>query len=240
MRTRLEAPAPLFVLGIGGAIIAEMSPPATATAYAIPRRNLLGAKRFDARIAWVDPAETLSERLGRLAFEFQQGRLEAFDAIVLETRDRIYAMLLRAVRDPGAAEDLAQETFVKAYRSLPALRDPASCERWLYQIAINLVRDHGRRRSLEQRAIAEMGREAAHEEAPAEPVEQDTRLRRSILAAVGELPEHHREVFVMREIQGMSHEAIAKSLRIPEGTVWSRLSFARRALQGKLRRRMGS
>jgi RNA polymerase sigma-70 factor (ECF subfamily) len=189
----------------------------------------------------VYPGQTLSERLAGLASEFQQGRPEAFDALVTEMRDRIYSLTLRALRDPGAAEDLAQETFVKAYRKLGTLKDPSSCERWLYQIAVNLVRDHGRRRQLERRTLQALSH-GVQEEFPPQTGEPDagSSLRRTILGAVDGLPEHHREVFVMREIQGLSHAEIASALDIPEGTVWSRLSFARRALQQKLRKEVAS
>mgnify|MGYP001588345330 CR=1 FL=1 len=189
------------------------------------------------RIPPVDPGQTLSERLAGFAHEFQQGSPEAFDAIVAEMRDRIYSLTLRALRDPGAAEDLAQETFVKAYRKLGTLKDPASCERWLYQIAVNLVRDHGRRRQLERRTLQVLSRDVREELPPQTGAgEAGSALHRAILGAVDGLPEHHREVFVMREIQGLSHAEIARALGIPEGTVWSRLSFARRALQQKLRK----
>ncbi len=217
------------------------------TSCAIPLPNALASKALrcplpltGARIAGVDPGQTLSERLAGLASEFQQGNPEAFDAIVAEMRDRIYSLTLHALRDPGAAEDLAQETFVKAYRKLGTLKDPASCERWLYQIAVNLVRDHGRRKSLERRTLQALSHDVAEELPPQAAADEAGALHRAILGAVDELPEHHREVFVMREIQGLSHAAIARALGIPEGTVWSRLSFARRALQQKLRKEVAS
>ena len=218
------------------------------TSYAIPLPNTLLSKALRcplpmtmARIARVVPGQTLSERLAGLAPEFQRGNPEAFDAIVVEMRDRIYSLTLRALRDPGAAEDLAQETFVKAYRKLATLKDPASCERWLYQIAVNLVRDHGRSRTLERRTLQVLSHDL-QEELPPQTGEPDagSALHRTILGAVDELPQHHREVFVMREIQGLSHAAIAKALDVPEGTVWSRLSFARRTLQQKLRKEVDS
>lgn len=226
-----------------------------ATAVLKPRfiPNILGnnAFRFNspvrpARIPGVaadgvQPSETLSGKLARLAEAFARGRREAFDEIVHTMRDRLYALALRSLRDPGIAEDLVQETFVKAYRSLPALKDAATCERWLYQVTMNLVRDVGRRRSLERRTLETLGHEAPdeHHDTPT-ALDADSALGRRILEAVDTLPAHHRDVFVMREIQGLSHARIAADLGVPEGTVWSRLSFARRALQQKLRKEIQS
>ena len=76
------------------------------------------------------------------------------------------------------------------------------------------------------------------EEAPKPDAPPEEGLREIIFQALDELPDRHREVFVPREVQGMGHAEIARTLGIPEGTVWSRLSFARKSLQEKLRARM--
>lgn len=202
--------------------------------HPIPIRNPFHWNGFERMISCVDTVASRPVAVARLAEEFRQGSPEAFDGIVKLMRDRVYALVRRAVRDPGQAEDIVQDAFVKAYRGLPALREAGSCERWIYQIAINLVRDHARRKARERRTLGAVA-QGAREEAAA-PHEEDPRLHGAILALVDGLPEHQREVFVMREVQEMSHEAIARALGIPEGTVWSRLSFARRALQESLRR----
>ena len=192
--------------------------------------NSLRFKRLDRRIADMG--------LEDLARRFQEGDAQAFEGIVEAMRDRIYALALKSFRDPGEAEDLAQDVFIKVHRGILGLKDPAACERWIYQIAINLIRDRGRRRALERRAVEAVARETREFDAPPSREEGPGDLQALILSAVDELPEHHREVFVMREIQGLDPKAIAEALGIPEGTVWSRLSFARRSLQEKLRRRI--
>lgn len=194
--------------------------------------NSLRFKGLDRRIG--------NMNLEELARSFQQGDPAGFEGIVESMRDRVYALALRSLRDPGEAEDLAQDVFIKVHRGIGTLKDPAACERWIYQIALNLIRDRGRRRSLERRAVQAASLEIREFEEPHPPAEDSGSLETAILEAVDELPEHHREVFVMREIQGLAHPEIARSLGIPEGTVWSRLSFARRTLQEKLRRRLSA
>ena len=198
-------------------------------------RNPFPGHVFRNRIQAMDAQEDFPSRLARLASDHRMGQPEAFEGLVRETRERIFSMLLRAVKDPGAAEDLLQETYVRAYRGLGTLKDTQACERWLYQIAGNLAKDHLRRRQVERRILQD-AEAAASDEAPAEPSHED--LRGLILQAVDELPDRHREVFVLRELQGLAHAEIARTLGIPEGTVWSRLSFARKALQEMLRARM--
>ncbi len=189
---------------------------------------------FRNRIRDVVPADDFPHRLARLASEHRMGHPEAFDGLVRESRERIFSMLLRSVKDPGTAEDLLQETYVRAYRGLGSLKDTQACERWLYQIAGNLAKDHLRRLQVERRVLRDA---EAVEEAPVAP-ESGEDLRALILQAVDELPDRHREVFLLREVQGLGHAEIARTLGVPEGTVWSRLSFARKTLQEKLRARM--
>ncbi len=203
--------------------------------------NPFSENRFHNRIqgmnapAGPDGEEDFHGRLARLAAEHRTGNPEAFEALVRETRERIFSMLLRAVKDPGAAEDLLQDTYVRAFGALGGLKDPRACERWLYQIAGNLAKDHLRRRQVERRmleAVDPVG------EIPVADQPPPGDLKDLIFRAVDELPDRHREVFLLREVQGLGHAEIARTLDIPEGTVWSRLSFARKALQEKLRGRM--
>ena len=207
----------------------------TTSACLSPRLGALGIRSRAPTIRLVEPEAR--EGLTRLTLAFQQGDRETFEGIARILRDRIYSLVLRAVRDPGIAEDLSQETLIRAYRRLDSLQDPGSCEGWVCRIAVNLVRDHARKAARERKGLLSLSpREATR---PDDGPSPDPALHALILAAVDALPEHHRRVFEMWEMQGMGHAQIARALGVPEGTVWSRLSFARRALQENLRRRMG-
>lgn len=173
-----------------------------------------------------------------------QGDKNAFRPIVERYQNRIYAMVVGMVRDEAEARDLVQNAFIKAYQGLDTFRLDSSFYTWLYRIAMNLAIDSCRKRRRRKtgsfdEAIAardEDGEmlELHHADGPAEALHRKE-LRQRIFAAMEELTEEQREVLLLREVEGLSYAEIAESMGIPEGTVMSRLFYARKKMQGLLR-----
>jgi len=168
-----------------------------------------------------------------LVERFLGGDAQAFEVLMARHYDRISRLAWRIVGDRTAAMEIAQETFVRAYRALPRFRGTATFGSWLYRIAVNLCFTHLRRRpgvSLPLDAIAS-------ESAAADPASsfEAQRRRTTVRAAVDALPPHYRIVIVLSSVEGLSYEEIARLLGIPLGTVKSRISTAKQMLRERLR-----
>lgn len=172
------------------------------------------------------------------------GDAEAFRQLFEAYRTRVYNYLWQMVHDEELAADLTQETFIRAYRSLPELRDPQAFPAWLYRIAVNLVRDERKRVqvstvSLEARVEEEGGGEDPGPEFAdwsSNPEREVVRreLGRAVERAVASLTPEHREVIVLHHLQGLEVRDIARILQVAEGTVKSRLGRARTLLRRQL------
>lgn len=149
----------------------------------------------------------------------------------------IFRYVLRLVGE-DEAEDVTQDVFLKAIAGLPRFRGEASLETWLYRIATNTCRDHLRRRRWQRLLFIRKSNDAAdlvsRSVAKPNPIEE-SEIRSLIRAALRELAPHHREVIVLRDIEGFSYEEIAAIVGCPIGTVKSRLYHARAQLAKKLR-----
>jgi RNA polymerase sigma-70 factor (ECF subfamily) len=171
----------------------------------------------------------------------QAGERQAFRDLVEAHADRIFNYLHHLLGDREEAEDLAQETFVRAWQSLDRFRGGAAFSTWLYRIATNLAIDAARRRrrrgpveSLD--APLETGNGEVHRQvigSVAGPEEEVAReeLQRAVWASIRELPPKVRPVLVLYDFQQLSYEDIARVLGIPLGTVKSRLFHARQQLK---------
>ena len=172
--------------------------------------------------------------------------LAAFEALVSRYQGKIVGYAARMLNDHDEAEDVAQEAFVKAYRSLEGFRGQSSFSTWLYRIVTNLCIDRARmrkRRPQQAYSLDESldpdedkgGRDLPDLSAePSRGVERDE-LRRHVRETVSQMPEKMRSVLLMCDIQGMAYEEIAAVLKIPIGTVKSRLFHARADLARRLR-----
>lgn len=154
-----------------------------------------------------------------------------FAALVREHGDAVFGLALRRVGDRGIAEDLAQETFLRAWRSRARYRGETSVRGWLCTIAVNVVRDWARRRGRRpiesfEPAFVDV---ASSADDPAERAEAAEALGRLRVALEG-LPANHREMFLLRERDGLSYAEIAAVLACPIGTVMSGLARARERL----------
>ncbi len=167
---------------------------------------------------------------GALIERSQQGDLHAFDLLMAEHEDHVYHLAYRITGNPQDAQDAAQETFMKAYRALPRYRHEASFHTWLYRIATNAALDMVRRRAQASSVSLEDVTPAAQTGGPEDEV-QRREVQRRVHAALATLPPDHRAIVLLRDLQGFAYTEIAAILRIPVGTVRSRLSRAREALR---------
>ncbi|TMA43014.1 MAG: sigma-70 family RNA polymerase sigma factor [Deltaproteobacteria bacterium] len=178
----------------------------------------------------------------------QKGDKRAFRALVERYQRRVVQLALGMTKDPDEAMDIAQETFVRVHRYLPSFKGDSSFFTWTYRIAMNLCLDVQRRRGRLERVDLEQGDEAEIEaamDAPsaalAGPQRQalNAELRGRIEEALASLSENHRAILLLREVEGLSYEDLAKVLGIRKGTVMSRLFHARLKMQNKLREYLG-
>jgi RNA polymerase sigma-70 factor (ECF subfamily) len=163
----------------------------------------------------------------------------SFDDEALPHLDALYRVALRLTADPAQAEDLVQDTMLKAYRSWRQYRPGTNAKGWLLTILRNTFINDYRRRKLEPVA---MDLEAAEphsllrEMADSDPEGSffDRIVDEKVLEAIDALPTEFREVLVLSDMEGLSYAEIAETLQVPIGTVKSRLFRARRQLQGAL------
>lgn len=173
----------------------------------------------------------------------QQGDLEAFERLVHRHRRRAYAIAVALVRDERDAQELVQEAFIRVYKNLPSFRQGSSFFTWLYRIVSNLAVDLLRKPYRRDRVLGDAhGSPQADERAlvsrpqGADPMEV---IRRKEIAehlnrALAALPPYHRDVVVMRELEGLSYQEMADRSGVSKGTIMSRLFHARQKLQKAL------
>jgi RNA polymerase sigma-70 factor (ECF subfamily) len=174
------------------------------------------------------------------------GEPDAFRALVVRYQRKVYALALGIVKDPDLAWDVAQEAFVRVHEHLAEFEGKSSFSTWLFRIATHLSIDSVRRERTSLKEDVDEVNEA-HLQDGAEgilstPLGNDPRqnvLRRELAAklqaALETLPEKHRTILVLREVEGLSYEELAERLGIHKGTVMSRLFHARRKMQAALR-----
>lgn len=184
-------------------------------------------------------AASATEEAGLLA-RCLRGDLDAFDELVRAQQSRVYNIALRLLGDPEAAQDCAQDTFVRAFNSIKSFRGESALSTWLYRIVTNICLDELRRRKPAESLSPDDDDELDPMErlADTRPNPEQSLLRaerrRAVRRAIRGLPEHHRVVLVLYDLQGCSYEEIAETLRLSLGTVKSRLNRARLALKEKL------
>lgn len=179
-----------------------------------------------------------------LVLKVQQGNKRAFDLLVLKYQRRIMRLLSRMISDPAEVEDVAQETFIKAYRALPQFRGDSSFYTWLYRIAINSARNWqaaSRRRPLLMNEYEnEDGETFSLESTLTDKNTPESELisrqvATAIKAAINELAPELRTAILLREIEGLSYQEIAQTMDCPIGTVRSRIFRARETIAEQLR-----
>ena len=173
------------------------------------------------------------------------GDRDAFGALVRRHQTRIVNYALAIVRDPAEAEDVAQETFIRAYRSLARFRGDSSFKTWLYTIATNAARTglerRGRRSRVEDGSLDDEAGTLSAADVPAGDADAETALvqREAIDRALAALPPDLRVAVVLRDVEGLDYKEIAAATGAPIGTVESRIFRARRRLRPLLQPLMG-
>ena len=185
----------------------------------------------------------------QLVERVREGDKRAYGLLVEKYQRKLMRLLSRMIRDPDEVEDVAQETFIKAYRALPQFRGDAAFYTWLYRIAVNTAKNHLAARGRSMPTLSEQAIDA--EDEPDERLmiqdistPESELLSKQVAYAVNEaveaLPEELRQAITLREIEGMSYEEIAEAMACPIGTVRSRIFRAREAIAAKLRPILGT
>ncbi len=198
-------------------------------------------ERADSAANLVDNSDTL------LVERAVAGDQRAFELLVIKYQRRIQRLIGRMVRDVDLVEDIAQETFIRAYRALHQFRGDAQFYTWLYRIAVNTAK----------KALMDLKRDPTVSEAAwrgtddddetsrpgNEPIADETpeselaakEIATMVNAAMAALPPDLREAVILREIEGLSYEEIATAMNCPIGTVRSRIFRAREAVSARIR-----
>jgi RNA polymerase sigma-70 factor (ECF subfamily) len=179
-----------------------------------------------------------------LVARVQKGDLGAYRELFDRYHRRAFAVALGVVKNRQDAQDVVQEAFIKVHRHIATFQGNSSFYTWLYRIVMNLSIDHIRR----GRPNTDFDDARAHDDAagdgsmlprildghPAKNAER-RELEEQLTKALDELPEYHRAVILLREIEGLSYEEMAKMLKVPKGTIMSRLFHARKKMQETLK-----
>ena len=174
------------------------------------------------------------------------GDQKAYELLVIKYQRRIQRLIGRMVRDVDLVEDIAQETFIRAYRALAQFRGDAQFYTWLYRIAVNtakkalmeLKRDptvsENSFKSADDDETSPLENELTSSETP-EALLASKEIAAMVTAAMEALPEELRQAITLREIEGLSYEEIAEAMSCPIGTVRSRIFRAREAISAKVK-----
>ena len=182
-----------------------------------------------------------------LVDRFRQGDQSAFEQMVSRYWGRIYSMVHQLLRNPEDAEEVTQDTFIRAHRGLVNFRGESAFSTWLYQIATNLARNRywywwRRRRDKTVSFDQPIGGDNETTLAEVIPAELETpedatitqEFVNRIAECMGKLSPKHREILVLRNVKNLSYEEIAEILHISVGTVKSRIARARESLRAKM------
>jgi RNA polymerase sigma-70 factor (ECF subfamily) len=190
---------------------------------------------------------TASDADAPLIERVKQGDAKAFEMLVVKYQRRIERLIGRMVRDVDLVPDIAQETFIRAYRAIPQFRGDSAFYTWLYRIAVNtakkalmelkrdpLVTEAARASRDEDDDAPRFDSELSDGETP-EAVLASKQIAAAVNFAIEALSEELRQAITLREIEGLSYEEIAELMNCPIGTVRSRIFRAREAIAARLR-----
>ncbi len=190
------------------------------------------------RVAHASTPEPVADEAALLA-RARQGDGCAFEELVRRYQRRVYGVALRIVRSHDVADDIAQEAFVRAWRSLGQFELGRPFAPWICRIAANLAINHVRSPRAREQALPELHEETSRGPGPLEEV-LDREATRVLDEALGALPAEQRAVLVLRVHEEMSYEEIARLLGVSSGTVMSRLYRARERLARALEPYLGA
>ncbi len=190
------------------------------------------------------PPTTAAPEDRTLVRRSQDGDLSAFDELIRRYQERVYATVYHMTSNHEDANDLTQETFVKAYKALPNFKGDSGFFTWVYRIAVNKTINFLKQRKNRHNGFSlnDVDFTAEHDPDLVALVSENTPRRDANLAelqeklneAMQKLSDVHRLVVTLHDVQGLSHEEIGKIMDCNPGTVRSRLFYARQQLQGSL------
>ena len=167
------------------------------------------------------------------------GDQEAFEQLVRDNQNRVYSLAVRLVGDREEAADLAQEAFLKAWQGLSSFQGESSFSTWIYRLTTNVCIDYLRRKKRRQEVEPAVSLDD-EDSGWAEPADagqdpqrklEEAERSRALSRGLERLPEHQRQVLVMRELSGLSYQEIGAATGLDLGTVKSRIARARLALR---------
>jgi RNA polymerase sigma-70 factor (ECF subfamily) len=174
----------------------------------------------------------------QLIGEFKEGNNDAYSEIVIRYKDRLVNFLFRYTGNKDDSEDLAQDAFIKLYRSKHLYQEIAKFSTWFYTIAINIAKTSLKKKSrMSTLSISDYDPENDKDfDIPAATIEPDVQANASIeneyiQKAINSLEETYREAIILRDIQDLDYEEIANALNVPIGTVKSRINRGREKLK---------
>ena len=185
-------------------------------------------------------SEQLTDQV--LVERVQQGDKQAFNLLVGRYQTKVCNLIARYVNNPSDVPDVAQEVFIKAYRSIGSFRGESAFYTWLYRVAVNTSKNHltsvGRKPPASDVDAVEAGNfelgSNLREITNPENLTLSNELKQHIFAAVAELPDDLKTAITLREIEGLSYEEIAHVMECPVGTVRSRIFRARDAVDKRI------
>ena len=185
-----------------------------------------------------------NDEVHRLVTRAIDGDFDAFDQIMLLYRERLYGVIYNMTFNHEDAADLTQESFVKAFRSLSKFKRKSSFFTWLYRIGVNLTLTHLKRKKarkffsfdqlIDQNKSKNQSVEFSSSETSSVKTTLLNELHEKLNEALSKLSDKHRTIVVLFEIDGLSHKEIASIMKCTEGTVRSRLHYAKVQLQSLL------
>ena len=181
----------------------------------------------------------MGENEKKLVEKAKSGDIKAFEKLIEDHQKKVFNIALRMIGDYDEASELAQEAFLKAYKSIKSFKGDSLFSTWIYKITTNVCLDEIRRKRKKLISLdediehdgSEFKRQIKDHSPGPESLAENNELKRMVKESINLLPEDYKIVIVLRDIQGFSYEEISRIIKCPIGTVKSRINRARRALK---------
>ena len=204
----------------------------------------VGANKDFSKVSQPASVENDVNRVARLVRVAKAGNLEAFDTLTIMFRERLYSVIYNMTFNHDDAADLTQDAFVKAFRSLSKFKEKSSFFTWIYRIGVNLTLTYLKKRKarkffsfdyfMAEGLSSKETEKFSSKESNSVRVTLLNELHEKLNEALLRLSDKHRTIVVLYEIDGLSHRKIASIMKCTEGTVRSRLHYAKLQLQSFL------